>query len=121
MDECQVAAASTLRQYADALSSATTTCLMPHLIWLPGVSNRRITTVDQQVGAGYEARGVARKIERGAADLFGLSETADRMLRDRQGARLGHAAVSERDAFGLHGTRRQRIDADVVAGVIDGH
>src|SRR5262245_1878687 len=32
-------------------------------------SDRRIAAVDPQVGAGHEARGVARKIRRGAADL----------------------------------------------------
>src|SRR5688572_13625274 len=93
--------------------------------WLSGywqrVSDRRIAAVDQQVGAGHEARGVARKIEGGASDLLGLAETAYRMLRDRLSASIRHAAVSERDTLRFDGTRRQRVDADVVAGMVHGH
>src|SRR5262245_43429937 len=80
---------------------------------VPGTSDRRIAAVDQQVGASHEARGVARKIEGSAADLLGLAETTDRMLRHRLSASVRHAAVPERDALGLDGAGRQRVDADV--------
>src|SRR5688572_43325 len=93
--------------------------------WLSGywqrVSDRRIAAVDEQVGAGHEARGVARKIEGRASDLLGLAETSDRVLRHSLSASVRHAAVTERDALGLDGARRQRVDTDVVARVVDGH
>src|SRR5262249_3194029 len=84
-------------------------------------SDRRIDAIEQQVGTSHEARGVACKIEGGAGDLLCLAETTDRMLRDSLSASVCHATVSERDALGLDGARRQRVDADVVAGVVNGH
>src|SRR5262249_18292172 len=43
------------------------------------------------------------------------------MLWDSLSASVGHATVSEGDALGFDGPRGQRVDADVVANVIDCH
>ena len=54
--------------------------------------HRVVAAVDQHVGAGHEARRVAREEQRGRGDLFRLAEPAEQMLRAGDTPRGLHVA-----------------------------
>src|SRR5205085_10040460 len=71
-------------------------------------SNCVVSTVDEQVRAGHEARGVGGEENRRGGDLLRLPEAVQQMLGPEHLARLLHGAEAQH-AFGLHRARRQRI------------
>ncbi len=82
---------------------------------------RVVAAVDQEVGAGHEARRVAGKKDRGLRDFLGLAEPLQQMLRAGRSSRGFHVAEALHQAIGLDRARRQRVHPDVLRGMVGRH
>ncbi len=80
-----------------------------------------VAAIDQHVGAGHEAGGVAGEKQRRPRDLIGLAEPHQQMLRPGDAPRLLHVAVAQHQASRFDRAGRKGVDPDVLPGVIDGH
>src|SRR5207302_3993625 len=87
--------------------------------WCRRDSDRRIAAVDQQVAAGHEARRVAGEKDRGSGDLLRPAKPAGEVLGADLLLRSGKGAVALQRPLGLDRAGRQRIDPDILRGVVD--
>src|SRR5205823_8747184 len=81
-------------------------------------SDGRIAAVDQQIAAGNKARHIARQIDRRTRDLLGPSQAAEQMLAADLLVRRGKRAVTVQRPLRLDRARRQRVDPDVLRGMV---
>ena len=82
---------------------------------------RVVAAVDQQVGAGHEARRVACKKDGGLGDLVRLAEALQQMLRAGRSPCRFHVAKALHQTIGLDRSRRKRIDPHVLRRVVGRH
>src|SRR5215475_10645081 len=92
----------------------------------PGDSSYRalpggVAAIDQQIRAGHEAAVLAEEEGGGRGDLLRPADAADGVLGRKRTLRCFQAALAGDEAMCADRAGRERVDPDVLPGMVEGH